>query len=355
VLGLSLNYSNTFSSQAKIASAGVWGDSGGSNSGNSAGVLGTADNVSAGAFINNSAGSAAVYAYNAQGPSLHAESHAGVAGWGIVDTNGDGLVGLARGLVSEQAGVMGIGVKNSSAFGLDMAAGVWGDNGGPSGEGGASGDLWNVGVAGTAGDGVAGAFTNNSSSGWPTLYAHADAGGSNGLFKTFMATSDTGTCGIGGSGDLTCTGQVKTLADAGGGSRKVETYAMQSPENWMEDFGSGQVEHGAAFVEIDPSFAETVSESAAYHVFLTPKGDSKGLYVTNETATGFEVHESGDGTSSLSFDYRIVAKRRGYESQRLTDVTDRYRAETLKTTLRKASSTAHKLQIPSGPAKLARR
>jgi hypothetical protein len=46
------------------------------------------------------------------------------------------------------------------------------------------------------------------------------------------------------------------------------------------------------------------------------------------TATGFEVRESGGGTSSLSFDYRIVAKRRGYEAQRLTDVTERFRAET---------------------------
>jgi hypothetical protein len=67
-----------------------------------------------------------------------------------------------------------------------------------------------------------------------------------------------------------------------------------------------------------------------YHVFLTPKADSKGLYVINETANSFEVRESGGGTSSLSFDYRIVAKRRGYEAQRLTDVTDRYNTKRVK-------------------------
>jgi hypothetical protein len=39
------------------------------------------------------------------------------------------------------------------------------------------------------------------------------------------------------------------------------------------------------------------------------------------------VHESGGGTSSLSFDYRIVAKRRGYEAERLNDVTDRFNVE----------------------------
>ena len=39
------------------------------------------------------------------------------------------------------------------------------------------------------------------------------------------------------------------------------------------------------------------------------------------------MRESKGGTSSLSFDYRIVAKRRGYEKERLTDVTERFNAE----------------------------
>jgi hypothetical protein len=81
-------------------------------------------------------------------------------------------------------------------------------------------------------------------------------------------------------------------------------------------------------VTIDPDFAETVAADAGYHVFLTPNGDSKGLYVIRKTATSFEVRESGGGTSSLSFDYRIVGKRRGFEAQRLTDVTERFNAET---------------------------
>jgi hypothetical protein len=67
--------------------------------------------------------------------------------------------------------------------------------------------------------------------------------------------------------------------------------------------------HGTATIVIDPAFAETVSDSAGYHVFLTPNGDSKGLYVIAKTAAGFEVRESGGGTSTLVFDYRIVAKR----------------------------------------------
>jgi hypothetical protein len=54
------------------------------------------------------------------------------------------------------------------------------------------------------------------------------------------------------------------------------------------------------------------------------------------------VRESGGGTSSLSFDYRIVGKRRGYEAQRLVDVTEDFNAE------RKANTLARN-QNPTNP------
>jgi hypothetical protein len=168
----------------------------------------------------------------------------------------------------------------------------------------------------------------NYSSTHPTLFLSNNAGGpitdSTGMFKNLMATSPSGTCGIGGNGDLSCTGQVKSLVSAGGGARTVETYAPHSAEDWMEDYGTGVMQRGVSMVKIDPAFAETISESADYHVFITPRGDSKGLYVINATAAGFEVRESGGGTSSLTFDYKIVGKRRGYEAQRLRDVTQSF-------------------------------
>jgi len=103
-------------------------------------------------------------------------------------------------------------------------------------------------------------------------------------------------------------------------------------------------------VSIDPTFAETVSETADYHVFLTPKGDSKGLYVINETPTGFEVRESGGGASSLSFDYRIVAKRRGYETLRHVDVTERYNTEMKATSISRGSGIPrNSATVPRSP------
>jgi hypothetical protein len=72
----------------------------------------------------------------------------------------------------------------------------------------------------------------------------------------------------------------------------------------------------------DPAFAATVNTGETYRVFLTPNGDCKGFYVAGKTAGGFAVRELGGGSSSISFDDRIVAKRLGYESARMEEVTD---------------------------------
>jgi hypothetical protein len=105
----------------------------------------------------------------------------------------------------------------------------------------------------------------------------------------------------------------------------VETYAVQSTENWIEDFGSAELRDGAATVSIDPLFAQTVNTDVAYHVYLTPNGDTQGLYVTEKQPGSFVVRETGGGRSSIAFDYRIVAKRKGHEAERLVDVTEQNR------------------------------
>ncbi len=70
-------------------------------------------------------------------------------------------------------------------------------------------------------------------------------------------------------------------------------------------------------------------------MFLTPSDDCKGLYVTHKTANSFEVREIGDGTSSVGFDYRIVALRKDCENIRMADHTndpDPSKMQTLGTT-----------------------
>ncbi len=100
------------------------------------------------------------------------------------------------------------------------------------------------------------------------------------------------------------------------GMRKL--HAMESPEVWFEDFGTGTLVNGGATISIEPVFAKTVNLEE-YHVFLTPMGDCNGLYVAAKTPAFFKVRELAGGTSDVSFDYRIIARRRGYEDVRLEE------------------------------------
>ena len=247
------------------------------------------------------------------------QAHA-VQGYGVKSTVDESAINYAAVLGQSNGGS---GTYNNIHNDGTVSAGIWGDIGNNSGV------PYSIGILGSNDNGWASYFANNSAT-FPTveLFNYNSSGSTGSLFKTLKAGSPQGTCGIGGGGNLSCTGQIKSLISTRAGERTVETYSMQSPENWMEDFGSGSLKRGSAVITIDANFAETVTNSADYRIFLTPNGDSKGLYVTNKTATSFEVRESGGGTASIDFDYRIVAKRRGYEAQRMTDVTEQFRAET---------------------------
>jgi len=117
------------------------------------------------------------------------------------------------------------------------------------------------------------------------------------------------------TGDLTADGAKPAVINIQGEDRYL--YAIESPEVWFEDFGSAQLESGEAWISIETLFAETINLNKEYHVFLTPLGDCAGLYIAEKTPTGFLVKELGGGTSSIGFDYRITAKRLGYEDDRM--------------------------------------
>jgi len=284
------------------------------------GIYGTSTNGVG--VVGNSTTAAGMAGYSGSAAGSYGSSTSGAGAYGIsqsgIGVNGASTTGT--GVFGQLGSISGTAATFFSVS--EQKAGVLGDAG--------PGSAANIGIVGTGDDTVAGAFLNNSQN-YDSLIAFnsSDEGlGPTGLFRVFQAGSPNGVCGIGGGGNLSCTGQLKSLVAVAGGARKVETYSVQSPENWIEDFGSGSMKNGVALVSLDPGFVETVSGSADYHVFLTPSGDSKGLYVSRKTASGFEVRESDGGKSSIAFDYRIVAKRRGHETERLVDVTEQLNAET---------------------------
>ena len=116
-------------------------------------------------------------------------------------------------------------------------------------------------------------------------------------------------------GDLTVGGAKQAVVKLADG-REVGMYAVESPQNWFEDIGSGRLKNGRAFVEFDRTFTMTVNVAVPYKVFLTPGGNCMGLYISRKTANGFEVRELRGGRSNISFDYRIMAIRMRYENVR---------------------------------------
>jgi hypothetical protein len=246
------------------------------------------------------------------GVSALSSSDTGVGVAGVASAASGATYGVQGGATSPNGvGVYGIAISQS-AIGKDMEgtspSGLWGDT-----------NSGTAAVLATAGDTAAIAGYNNANS-QATLYVENQTTAPIG---TVLATQGSGGyCDIFTNGNLDCSGSVGGYApvpDGAGGSREVSMYAMQSPENWFEDMGAGQLHNGAAVVTLDAEYAQTVNTGMQYHVFLTPKGDCKGLYVANETGASFEVHELGGGISSIAFDYRIVAKRKGYENIRMAD------------------------------------
>jgi hypothetical protein len=235
---------------------------------------------------------------------------AGVQGQATATTGINyGVVGTSAS--SQGVGVYGYGATHSTLGGLlaGNAAGVWGDTHSGS-----------AGVFASADDAEAVAAYNNATN-VATMFVEnqEDTIDTANVFGTF--SSFGGFCDINVAGNLTCSGSVGGHAFVGpDSSREVAVYAMQSPENWFEDAGSGQLHNGFAVVKLDAEYAQTVNTGMDYHVFLTPNGDCKGLYVSRKSPTSFEVHELGGGTSSIAFDYRIMAKRKGYENIRLADL-----------------------------------
>jgi hypothetical protein len=75
----------------------------------------------------------------------------------------------------------------------------------------------------------------------------------------------------------------------------------------VERVGDAQLVGGRAYVPIDSDLARGMDATQKYHVFITPEGDCNGLYVTAKTRSGFTVRELHGGSSTLAFDYRIVA------------------------------------------------
>jgi hypothetical protein len=101
-------------------------------------------------------------------------------------------------------------------------------------------------------------------------------------------------------------------------------YAVESPECWFEDVGTGTVTVGKADIKFDPTFAAHV-HSDDYHVFITEMGENNALHVASKSATGFSVQPDAGTVAAkgrtaaqvnTTFSYRVMARRSDIAGER---------------------------------------
>lgn len=126
------------------------------------------------------------------------------------------------------------------------------------------------------------------------------------------------------NGDVFVTGMINKAALTAfvkNGSDEMKLiYSEESAEYWSTDYGFGQLVNGTATINIEPEFLSTVNCTVPYHIFIQMEGpcNNAGAYVTNKTATSFDVVEQNSGNDcNASFSYTIRAKRKGFEDLRM--------------------------------------
>ena len=270
---------------------------------------------------------------------VYGNGNRGIAG--VYGSHNQGRVGVLGAAMRGATGVIGVSMSSIgnplSTFGESIpdpadgsGTGVLGASGEGYGVLGKSQD--NAGVVGrsTNSVGVWGSVTADREGGYGVLGESTDGigvvGRSDGGTGVFGSVNRDRPGGLAGrfvgpvliEGDLTVTGVKGAVVPHADGSHRL-LCAIESPESWFEDFGEAALKDGRAEVQLDPDFAAVI-ETKGYHVFLTPYGDSNGLYVVDRTAKGFMVREQKDGTSNLTFSYRVVARRKDIATQRLARV-----------------------------------
>lgn len=278
-----------------------------------------------------------VYGTSTSGDGLHGVANAanvsGVYGqnnsstnpsYGVfgASTNGDGVHGTTTSTSSKSA-VAGLatgtsgsanGVYGSSTNGI----GVYGQTSASSGAAGVEG------VGNNSNNGVEAIGDDVPTSGvnYPALYA---VGTNANTWPAVFGNMKTGKgCQIDPNGDLTCGGSIiggtaVTVRQRNSGGQQVLAYTSESATPTIEDLGAARLREGIANVELPRDFSSVMSHSDAYYVFLTPMGDTRGLYVSTQTAAGFQVRENERGRSNVAFEYRIVAVPSGEQNIRLPE------------------------------------
>ena len=164
-------------------------------------------------------------------------------------------------------------------------------------------------------------YTNSSEVGGNTMYygGYFYSGGTSGTASYAYAGARYGNTNY----KIIGNGNVSTIVDGVDGNKKI-MFAPEAPEVLFEDYGTGKLNQGEAYIKIDPNFSNNilVDQKHPLKVFVQLEGACNGVYITQKTAEGFLVKEQQNGTSNVSFSWHIVANRKDEIGTRQTETNE---------------------------------
>ena len=101
------------------------------------------------------------------------------------------------------------------------------------------------------------------------------------------------------------------------GGKTVETYAVTARETVIQLSGTIEIKEGRAHVffdEYDEDFADIVSLTAPYRVYLTAHNATGSLYAINRETDGFIIKDT-EGTSHVDIDWLVIAYHKDHEPE----------------------------------------
>lgn len=315
---------------------------GGSNLSNGAGVLAASVNgrgINASTKHNSTSAATASYGVFGQDASTSGSFDSGVYGLSVrgigvsgtstnnagvsgTSTNGVGASGSSTnnsgvtGTSTSGVGVVGIGSYGLEAIGSSGGAIYASTNGGDAIYANTNGtSVWGLVAQSPNGSGVQ---VTGGSRGVDSTGGYAGIVGRSTSYP-IIAAAPTGAIlfYVDSSGDVYYHGSLNTFGEPASG---VRLYTAQSTAPAIEETGTAHLAFGRANVYFSPNFARSIEAQRGYQVFLTPDGDTRGLYVQGKYAKGFVVREVQGGRGNFDFDYRVHA--RGNESEPITPAAE---------------------------------
>jgi hypothetical protein len=284
-------------------------------------------------------GGVAVYGLATIGDGVHGSSTTGTGVYGLSDTR-TGVFGVS----STGTGVIGASDSGEALYGVsysETTSALEADNNGTPTSSASFRQSDGAHIYSKNGNGAIIENGTDAQTGIPTdgqeygKWGAAIGGQLNGLIVTEGSGSEgtplnvdaedssgntTGYFAVDGGGDISYSGSAISMAQTRDGA-KVTAFETKATQAGFEDSGTAQLVAGSAFVSLDPAFARAIDLRSLYRVFLTPDGDTRGLYVAGKTPTGFTVRETQGGRGTFAFDYRILASAAGGTGDRTTLVT----------------------------------